>query len=92
MAKTITLINQQSNEPHEFEWNHAVRLLTQQARHNFTCWNLSPDSPYIFTNGNIITRPMSKRPASAAQREENPEGNPARGTDQDAHGAGNGEG
>lgn len=92
MANTITLLMQHNNEPREFEWNHAVRLLTQQQAKGFKCWKLPEDSPYFYTNGNIIQRPNKSRTRKGGERQIDPEGGAARDENQNAHGAGDGEG
>lgn len=88
MDKKIVLQNQHTNEPHDFEWNHAVRLLTQQSARGFDCWNLPPDSPYTFQHGNIISRPVKGTARNARERKEDQAGDKTRVADQDAHGAG----
>lgn len=88
----IMLENQHTHEPHPFSFEHAVRLLTQQQKTRFDCWNLPQDSQYIFQHGNIITRPGTRKAKHARQPEEAQEGDTTRGTDADAHGADNGEG
>ncbi len=70
----ITLLNQATNEPRDFVYEHAVRLLTQQERSRFDCWNLPPDSKYIFRNGNLINRSSSRTPRLAKKQETPEEG------------------
>lgn len=52
----IILINGRGQE-REFDFEHAVRVLTLGDFKQIGSWHLPHDSPYIYQHGNIITHP-----------------------------------
>lgn len=85
--ENIQLVNQLTGVPHEFSYEHAVRLLTQEKKRGFTSWNLPPDSKYLFKDGNIIIKPGRRGTDRAKTAETDREGEETRTSNPDAHGS-----
>jgi hypothetical protein len=83
----IQLTNQLTGVAHEFSFEHALRLLTQEKKRGFTSWNLPPDSKYLFKDGNIIIKPVRRGADRAEAKKEDREGKETRTENPDAHGS-----